>query len=444
MNPTIHTAAESIRQGRLSPVDLLEACLKRIDTREDRVKAWVLVDREGARAQARQRAEEVRRGGWRGPLHGIPVGIKDIVDVFDWPTAAGSRLWQASVARYDATVVRRLVQAGAVLVGKTVTTLFASFDPPPTRNPWNPARTPGGSSSGSAAALTCGMCLAALGSQTGGSITRPASYCGVPGCKPTWGRVSTHGVVPLAPSLDHVGPLARCVRDLAVVLQVIAGPDPLDPTCAERPVPDWSAGLHGAQRPPRLGRVRGLFESLADGAVRGMMEQVSARLRERGAVIQDVALPASFAEVLERHRIVMAVEAAQYHESRLRRHPEDYGPCIRGLLEEGLTCPASEYARTKEHQAQLRHDMLACFTGVDALLTPATTMAAPDAGTTGDPAFNSPWSYTGLPTVSVPALWTAEGLPQAIQLVGAPWSEGTLFAAGAWCEEVLGFEVKEA
>jgi aspartyl-tRNA(Asn)/glutamyl-tRNA(Gln) amidotransferase subunit A len=250
--------------------------------------------------------------------------------------------------------------------------------------------------------------------------------------------------MPLAPSLDHVGPLARSVRDLAVVLQTIAGPDPLDPACAERAVPDWVTPLHGPQRPPRLGRVRGLFESRADAAVRGMMEEVTARLRERGAGVQEVALPASFAEVLERHRTVMAVEAAAYHEARLRRNPEDYGPCIRGLLEEGLACPAPEYARTKEHQAQLGREVLACLADVDALLTPATTTAAPDAGSTGDPAFNSPWSYTGLPTVSLPAVWTGEGLPLAIQLVGAPWGEGTLFAAGAWCEDALGFEAREA
>src|SRR6266851_5133320 len=220
---TIHAAAEEIRQGKLSPVELLEACLQRIDRFEEKVRAWVLVDRDGARAVAKERELELHRGQWRGPLHGIPLGIKDIIDVFDWPTAAGSRLWQNSIARQDATVVRKLREAGAVLIGKTVTTQYASFDPPPTRNPWNLARTPGGSSSGSAAAIACGMCLGALGSQTGGSITRPASYCGVAGLKPTYGRVSTRGVVPLAPSMDHVGPMARCVHDLAILFQVIVG-----------------------------------------------------------------------------------------------------------------------------------------------------------------------------------------------------------------------------
>src|SRR5215472_3096940 len=178
MLPTIHAAAEDLRRGCISPLDLLDACLARIDRFEPRIRAWILVDRDAARTEAERLTAEARQGHWRGPLHGIPLGIKDIFDVFDWPTAAGFRPWAQSIARRDATVVERLRQAGAVIMGKVVTTQFASFDPPPTRNPWNTDRTPGGSSSGSAAAVATGMCMAALGTQTGGSITRPASYCG--------------------------------------------------------------------------------------------------------------------------------------------------------------------------------------------------------------------------------------------------------------------------
>src|SRR5882724_1996638 len=190
MLTSIHAAAAQIRSKKLTPPDLLERVLERIDQLDSRVRAWVLVDREGARRQAKQAADELAAGRDRGPLHGIPLGIKDIFDVRDLPTAAGYKPWQNSIARQDATVVERLRLAGAVLVGKTVTTQFASFDPPPTRNPWLLDRTPGGSSSGSAAGLACGMCLGALASQTGGSITRPAAYCGVAGIKPTWSRVS--------------------------------------------------------------------------------------------------------------------------------------------------------------------------------------------------------------------------------------------------------------
>jgi aspartyl-tRNA(Asn)/glutamyl-tRNA(Gln) amidotransferase subunit A len=434
MLPTIHAAAEDIRHGRLSPVDLVRSCLERIDRFEERLRAWVLVDREGALARAEECAAEIQRGQWRGPLHGIPIAIKDIYDVFDWPTAAGSRLWKNSIARQDAVVVRRLRQAGAVFLGKTVTTQYASFDPPSTRNPWNLARTPGGSSSGSAAALACGMCLGALGSQTGGSITRPASYCGVTGCKPTFGRVSCDGVVPLAPSLDHPGPMARCVRDLEILLQTIADAG-------------WPAAhAHITDTPtirPTLGRLRGLFESRAEPVVAKMMDEVTDKLRERGAVVEDVTLPASFAEVPPRHRTIMAVEAAAFHQERLRRHPDDYDPWIRGLLDEGIRCPAPEYARCKEHQANLRIEMERCFDDVDILLTPATSGPAPDAGSTGDPAFNSPWSYTGLPTISFPVGRSPDGLPLAIQLVGRPWGEGELFPVAVWCEDALAIDLGE-
>jgi aspartyl-tRNA(Asn)/glutamyl-tRNA(Gln) amidotransferase subunit A len=441
MTQTIHGLSEEIRCGRLSPVDLLDTYLERINRLEPRVRAWVFLDRERARAEAERLHAELRRGQWRGPLHGIPIAVKDIFDVFDWPTAAGSRRWANSIARRDATAVGRLRGAGAVFPGKTVTTQYASFDPPITRNPWDSSRTPGGSSSGSAAAVASSMCPGALGSQTGGSITRPASYCGVAGCKPTWGRVSLAGVVPLAPSMDHVGPIAGCVRDLALLLQVLAGPDPHDPSCSQRPVPNYLAGL-SRSTPPRLGRVRGLFEERAEEPVRVLMDAITTTLG-RGTRISDIGLPAEFADVVARHRIVMAVESAAFHEARLRRYPDDYEPRIRGLLEEGLACPAPEYVRCQEHQRDLRTAVEACLQDVDALVAPATTGPAPAADTTGDPAFQAPWSYTGLPTVSFLAGWTRDGLPLAIQLVGRTWGEADLLATAAWCEERLAVERRE-
>ncbi len=433
---TIHAAAADIRVGRVSPVNLLETCLERIDRLEERVRAWVFVDRDGARAEAERLTQELKRGQYRGPLHGIPIGIKDIFDVFDWPTAAGSRLWANSIARQDATVVRRLREAGAVFVGKTVTTQYASFDPPPTRNPWNPERTPGGSSSGSAAAVATGMCLGATASQTGGSITRPASYCGVAGCKPSYGRVSCDGVVPLAHSMDHPGPIAGCVRDLAILLQCIFDE-------ALSPPPDLSAALGGEIEPLRLGRLRGLFEERAEPAMRRRMDDVTRALRDRGCEVEDVAVPASFSEVVENHRVVMAVEAAQFHGPRLRKHPEDYGPNITSLLEEGLACPATTYARVKEHQQRLTSEMGQLLLEFPALICPATPGPAPDRGTTGDPAFNSPWSYTGLPTVSFPVGLSDDGLPLALQLVGNDFRERELFRAAACCEQALAVRMPE-
>jgi len=286
------------------------------------------------------------------------------------------------------------------------------------------------------------MCLGALGSQTGGSITRPASYCGVAGCKPTFGRVSCDGVVPLAPSMDHPGPMANCVRDLAIILQIIAGYDPRDPASIDVPVPDYMAALNQKTTPPRLARVRGLFQDKASPDVLRMMDQVSDRFRHEGAIVTEIALPAGFGTVLPNHRIVMAVESAAFHGERLCRHPEDYLPEIRKLLEEGLACSAAEYAQCKEHQQQLKQDMAACFDGVDAIVAPATTEAAPDIRSTGNPAFNSPWSYTGLPVVSIPAAYDKDDMPLAIQLVGPAWSEAELLAVSAWCEKVLSLEAK--
>src|SRR6185437_6963028 len=221
---TITEAAELIRRGEVTPTDLLEQCFARIDRYEAKVRAWVVVDRDGAPQQAERLTAELKAGQNRGPLHGIPIAIKDIIDVFDLPTGCGSKLWANSIARKDATVVTRLRQAGAIIMGKTVTTAYASFDPPVTRNPWNLERTPGGSSSGSAAAVACGMCFGALATQTGGSITRPAAYCGVYSIKPTYNRVSLEGVLGLAPSMDHMGCMANSVRDLALIYEVISGP----------------------------------------------------------------------------------------------------------------------------------------------------------------------------------------------------------------------------
>jgi aspartyl-tRNA(Asn)/glutamyl-tRNA(Gln) amidotransferase subunit A len=432
MYRTIHAAATAIRQGEATPLDLLDQCLKQVDRYEEKIRAWVFIDREYAREQSQRLTDELKAGQYRGSLHGIPIGIKDIIDVFDWPTAAGSKLWANSIARQDATVVSRLRQAGAVFLGKTVTTQYASFDPSPTRNPWNLLRTPGGSSSGSAAAVACGTCLGAIGTQTGGSITRPAAYCGVAGCKPSFGGVNCRGILPLAASMDHPGPMARCVWDLALILQTIASGACVDLTSAlQEPAP------------PRLGRVRGMFEEMASPEVRALMDRTAALLVDRGATLEDVSLPAEFAEVIPYHRVVMAVEGAAYHGERLHRHPEDYLPNITKLLTEGLNCSAVDYAKCKDLQTRLRSTAPRLFQDVDVLLTPATTDEAPDRATTGDPAFNSPWSYTGLPTVNIPAGRGPDGLPLSIQLVGQHFEERKVLAAAAWCEKALAYPLDD-
>jgi Asp-tRNA(Asn)/Glu-tRNA(Gln) amidotransferase A subunit family amidase len=437
-SPTIAQASESIQKRKRTCVEVLQECLNRVDLCEPRVHAWVIVDRDGAMRQAIERDAEIAAGNWRGSLHGIPIGIKDIVDVASFPTSAGSPLLKDNMAQADATIVTRLRQAGAVIVGKTVTTQFASFDPPVTRNPWNLDRTPGGSSSGSAAAVACSMCLGAIGSQTGGSITRPAAFCGVAGCKPTFGRVSTVGVLPLAPSMDHPGPIARTVRDLAIVLDAIAGPDDRDSLCSPQVYLPIAGQLsRPIDRPPRIGVLRGLFWELAEPAARDSITRTCDRFTASGAVVRDVALPTSFSDVIRSHMVIMSVEAAAEHESRFREHSQSYSPKIRGLIEAGLRSSATDYARAKKHQRELSHEILRCFGDADVLITPAALGPAPDVSTTGDPAFNSPWSFTGLPTVSIPIGGEPGTLPVAIQFIGAPFQELALFRAAGWCEEKI-------
>lgn len=427
---TIEGAAAALRAGKRTSVELLDRCLSRIDEWEKDVRAWVIVDRDGARKQAEESDREITAGKSRGPLHGIPIGIKDIIDVAGFPTAAGSKTRAKSIALEDAPVVARLRNAGAVIVGKTVTTQFASFDPPPTVNPWNFSRTPGGSSSGSAAAVAAGMCLGALGSQTGGSITRPASYCGVMGCKPSYGRAPLEGIVPLAPSLDHPGPMARSVRGLAALLDAISN----DGTKPTRLLEEVDAA---SLAPPRIGHLRGHFENLATPSVRQSLERCLAQLAGAGANVREAMLPDAFKEVIRRHRTMMAVEVATDHEERLARIPEDYLPNVRSLIEEGLASTPTEYVRSRKLQTQLKREIVASFDGVDVLACPASTSPAPDLATTGDPAFNSPWSYLGLPTICMPIALSPDGLPLGLQLVARAGDEVALFRAAAWCEKAL-------
>jgi aspartyl-tRNA(Asn)/glutamyl-tRNA(Gln) amidotransferase subunit A len=435
--PTILEAAAEIRNGRLSASELLEQCLAAIARFEPQVRAWVLVDEAGAREAARRLDDERKQGQSRGPLSGIPIGIKDIVDVAGWPTKAGSRLRDSHGAERDAVLVGRLRSAGAIILGKTVTTEFASFDPPPTRNPWNLERTPGGSSSGSAAAVAAGMCLAAIGSQTGGSITRPASYCGVAGCKPTWGRVSCSGVVPFSFHLDQPGPIARSVADLAIIVHTIAGYDPSDPVCQNAPLLDDQNLPLG--RPPKIGLLEDYFFETASEPVRQITRQAVERLRAAGLETQTVALPASFADAHRGQKVIMGVDAAAYHVDNFPSRRELYGPAISQVLDEGRAVTAVDYSAALAHQFRFRRDMDAALEGFDALLTPATNITTPGPETTGDPRFNMPWSYSGQPTVSFPCGLTEEGMPAALQLIGRSFDEPALFAAAAWCEQVLQF-----
>ena len=429
---TIEGAADDLRNGRTTCAELLERCLKRVDEWEPRVNAWVVLDRDRARAQARALDDDRERSFYLGPLRGIPVGIKDIIDVEGLPTAAGYAPWTHRVAEADAPLVARLRGAGAVILGKTVTTQFAWVDPPLTGNPWDHGRTPGGSSSGSAAAVATGMCLAALGSQTGGSIVRPASFCGVCGLKPAYGRLPVQGVVPLSESLDHPGPIARTVGDLFQVYKAIAGLPPGKP-----PQP--------ADAAPVLVRLGRFFHDRMEGPTRSAFDAAVAALRDAGATVVDRDEP-GFDEVPRRHRLVMAAEAAAEHRKRLALTPGDYGPQVKALVAEGLNAPAVDYieGRKAQRRASALADRVLGESGAVAFVVPATVGPAPDRSTTGDSIFNAVWSFTGSPVISLPFGLSPDGLPLALQLVGrSPWPEpapdpvGGLAPAALWCERVF-------
>ncbi len=432
MLETITSASGKLHSRKITAIQLVEDCLARIRRFEDRVHAWVLVDEPGARAAAEEMDREAAEGDFRGPLHGIPLAIKDIVDVAGWPTLAGSSIRKGHRAEADAEIVERLRMAGAIILGKTVTTEFASFDPPPTRNPWNLQRTPGGSSSGSVAAVALGMCLGAIGSQTGGSITRPASFCGVAGCKPTYGRVSLEGIVPLAHSMDHPGPIARKVADLGLLLDVIGRQDPSDTTLE----------MSACAEPPRLGLLQGFFEDQASPEVRDSMKSAVEALCAQGAQVQPASLESDIAEVHQRHRRVMAVEVAEYHRPWFPARRAEYGRWIAALLDEGWNTTAIDYAEALRRQTEFQIEVLVALADADALILPATVTPAPGLETTGDPRFNSLWSYCGLPTVCIPCSLSPDGLPLGLQLVGWPFSEGSLLAVAAWCEEQLHFSAE--
>ena len=439
---TIIEASAAMRAGTLTPLELVGECLERIGRLEPAVSAWVSVDAEGALQAAEGLSDELAARKCRGPLHGIPMAIKDIFDVAGMPTRAGSTITDARPVAEDAPIVALLRRAGAIILGKTVTTEFASFDPPPTKNPWNAACTPGGSSSGSAAATALGMCTAAIGSQTGGSITRPASYCGVAGIKPTFGRVSRRGVVPLAFHLDHIGPMARTIADCAILLHTIAGPDARDPASSMRPnfeLPqEWDRPAQA--RPPRLGVIRKYFLETADPETAALTEAALAKLQAAGATLVELPLPEYFDPVRAMHRRIMAGEAADYHRATYGAPRAGYSRQVAALLDEGFAITSAEYQEALRHQLAFRNAMERTLSEVDAAVIPSTVSPAPaDLTTTGDPRFNSPWSHAGIPTASIPCSLSRSGLPVSLQLLGRAWTEGPLIQTAVWCEGKLGF-----
>ena len=435
---SVTDAAARIREGQLSAVNLMESLLSRTAAMESELKVWVTLDSDAALEAARESERELVTTGPRGPLHGIPVGIKDIYYTQGVKTTAGSPIYADFVPEYDSTAVARLKSAGAIIMGKTVTTEFACTDPPPTRNPWNADHTPGGSSSGSAVGVAARMFPAALGSQTAGSVLRPASYNGVVGLKPTFGRVSKHGVVAVAWSLDTLGTFTRTVEDAALMLDILAGHDSNDPSSSPRPVSDYHTAAVAERSPPRIGVVRQFFFERSDDEVRRHIEEAAQSLGKAGAVVEEVTVPTDFDALLSAQRAIMTVEAAVVHERDFGARPDDYSPRVRAIVEAGMLTPGASYVRAQRLRRQVRRELEMAMAGFDALLTPTTASPAPrDLSTTGDPMFQSPWTACGFPAITLPSGLSASGLPLGVQLVAAPFAEEGLLSAARWCEAAL-------
>ena len=419
----LRAAADAVRSGAVSPVELTEACLARIRALDRAIRAWAHVDEDGALASARERLAEARAGRLRGPLHGVPVGVKDIVDVAGMPTTGGAKPFAHTRPTVDAPAVARLRAAGAIILGKTVTTEFAYRDPAPTRNPWNQAHTPGGSSAGSAATLAARMAPLAIGSQTVGSVLRPAAYCGVVGFKGTHGLTPVAGVIPLAWSLDHVGVLTRSVVDAALAMSVLAG-RALEPQTVSA---------------PRIALAPALLER-ASPEVAAHVQAVADALVRAGATVSKVELSASFRGIHAAGLTVLEVEAAAYHAPAFARHADDYSREMRSLIETGLRHAATAYVNANRARLAFRDDVMPLLEAHDALLSPTAPGPAPAGlGSTGDGSFCAPWSNAGVPAISLPSGVAASGLPHAIQLVQAAGAEARLLGVAAWCERALAF-----
>jgi aspartyl-tRNA(Asn)/glutamyl-tRNA(Gln) amidotransferase subunit A len=447
-DPCLITLTEGVRRIRtreLSPLELLESCLKQIDRLDPKIRAWVTIDREGALRQARTLGEEANAGTFRGVLHGIPIGIKDIFYTAGIRTTAGHSAMAQFVPSYDSAVVERLKQAGAIILGKTTTTEFALMAPTMTHNPWNLAHTPGGSSSGSGAAVAARMCPAAIGSQTGGSTIRPAAYCGVVGFKPTYGRVSAFGMIPLAHSTDHPGILAREVGDLPLMLDALAGYDSRDHTSASVPVGDYTKESQASIVEPLIGLMTDDFLDKAADEIRANVNAATDRLALAGARIARIPPPPSFKEVGQAFWTILTTEAAAYHDEAMATRAGTFDPRTLEFLRRGSETSAVKYLHSLEIQRRFRREAAALLRHYDALLVPSTNFIAP-AGldSTGDPVFNNPWSMSGNPVVGLPSGVSDQGLPMAVQLVGAAFAEGQLLALAKWCEQRLGFSARPA
>ena len=434
---TATQATVEIARGALSAEEFTRACLDQIAAIENEVQAFTHLDSEHALSQARALDDRRASGQALGPLHGVPVAIKDIFDTADYSTECGSPILTGRRPYRDATAVARLRAAGAVIIGKTVTTEFAYFNPGKTCNPHDLTRTPGGSSSGSAAAVAAGMVPLAIGSQTNGSMIRPAAFCGVFGVKPSHGLISRAGALTLSRTLDHVGAFARSLSDLGLILDVLAGHDPQDADTQPVASPNFRA-LAGEKPPlpPRFAFVRTPIWDKADASTRSAFEQLAERLGEACFTLD---LPERFAGAWNAQRAIMAVEMAHNLGPVVERGGDAASKVLREFLAEGRDVKATRYLGAIDEARALASALADVFSGCHAIITPAAVGVAPKGlQATGNPAFCSLWTLTGLPALSLPLLTGENGLPLGVQLVGAAGDDARLLRTANWLVETVG------
>jgi aspartyl-tRNA(Asn)/glutamyl-tRNA(Gln) amidotransferase subunit A len=453
---SIHQAATYLKRKEISPVELTRAHLERIQQVEPRLNAYITLTPELALQQARQAEDEIRQGEYKGALHGIPLGLKDLYETQGVRTTAGSSFFADYIPEADAAAVQKLREAGVVLLGKLnmhEIALGVTNENPhygDCCNPWDLTRITGGSSGGNAAALAAGLCMGALGSDTGGSIRIPSALCGTVGLKPTYGRVSLCGVIPLSWNLDHAGPMARNVRDAAIQLQAIAGYDPGDPWSIDAPVDDYLA--HSAEG------VRGWRIALASDeyftSPEIMEEEVLASVRQAaevfeslGARVEEVPFPNARDAVMA-NGLMTPSDAAAFHHQRLAENPQGFGRDVLTRLQTGAAYTSTEYALARRMQTLLRRQFCEFLTEFDLLLTPTTPISAPMRGSADAvewarllTRFTAPFNLTGLPALSVPCGWTKQKMPIGLQMVGKPWAEARIISAGKAYEQARGFDI---
>ncbi|NIO40477.1 MAG: amidase [Burkholderiales bacterium] len=423
----LHDAAKRIRTGKIKPSTYLQSLLARIDSLEDRVKAWQWLDRQ--RAMELAYAADAAATPWKAahPLHGVPVGVKDIFYTAGIPTEMGCKLYADYIPNETAEVVVRLERSGALMLGKTVTTEAAFMGPPAkTTNPWNPAHTPGGSSSGSAAAVAAGFVPVAIGTQTNGSVVRPAAFCGIIGYKPSQGMLSVRGIMPFAATLDQPGVFARSVADAALLAWSL--------TARRSSISSEAPMLKGA---PRLAAVRSPVWHLAQPEQRAQFDIDVARLRQAGAMIDIIEIPGEFDRAHKVHRTIMLFEAARASRKVRAHYRDTFSDFLNSALDEGETIADADYRDALKLRVQMQHSLAAFLDrGYSAIITPPATGEAPPTldVTTGDPSFCSIWTLMGTPALTIPTGKGPNGLPLGLQLVGAVEEENYLLSTAAWCE----------